>query len=244
MIANQSVLGLIPARGGSKGVPGKNIFPICGKPLLQWTAEAALQSRYLDRLILSSDDPAIIDVALACGCEVPFQREAALASDNASSIDVIVDALVRVPGFDIVVLLQPTSPLRQAVDIDGALELLNSYDAPACVTIRPAQDHPFLVFHDSARGTLLPYASPPGGQSLRRQDLPPAWCLNGAVFIARVDWFLCQRSFLSEQTIGYPMPLERSLDIDTLADIEHFASIIKRMQSYSPLSPDGATLCR
>ena len=244
MIAGLSVLGLITARGGSKGVPGKNILPVGGKPLLQWTIDVARQSRYLDRLILSSDDPSIMDVARAGGCEVPFQREAALAGDDASSIDVVADALARVPGFDIVVLLQPTSPLRLAVDIDDVLERLDRYNAPACVTVRPAEDHPYLVFRDDADGCLLPYAHPPVGQSLRRQDLPPAWCLNGAVYAARVNWLLRQRSFLSERTIGCPMPVERSLDIDTAADIEHFASIVQRMLLSSHPSPDGATLTR
>lgn len=240
MIAGQSVLGLIAARGGSKGVPGKNILPIGGKPLLQWTIDVARQSRYIDRLILSSDDSAIMDAARMGGCEVPFRRTPELASDCASSIDVVADALERVPGFDIVVLLQPTSPLRLAEDIDGVLEVLCNRGAPACVTVRPAHDHPYLVFGDAADGGLQPYALPAAGRSLRRQDLPPAWCLNGAVFAARTDWFLRERTFLSQQTIGYPMPLERSLDIDTPADIEHFASLVQRLQS-PQLCPEGAT---
>ncbi len=239
MIAGQSVLGLITARGGSKGVPGKNILPVGGKPLLQWTIDSARQSRYLDRLVLSSDDAAIMDSARAGGCEVPFQRAPELASDNASSIDVVVDALKRVSGFDIVVLLQPTSPLRLAEDIDGALEALDSRNAPACVSVRPAHDHPYLVFRTETAGRLQPYARPETGQSLRRQDLPQAWCLNGAVFAARVDWFLRERSFLSPQTIGYPMPLDRSLDIDTPADVEYFASLAQRLQPLQSC-PDAA----
>src|SRR4051812_34752800 len=129
MIDGKSVLGLIAARGGSKGVPGKNIFVVNGRPLIQWSIDAARASRYIDRLILSSDDSAIMEVASNAGCEVPFRRDAALASDDANAIDVVADALMRLPGYDMVVLLQPTSPLRIAADIDGAIELLVSSEA-------------------------------------------------------------------------------------------------------------------
>src|SRR5690349_10929106 len=146
MIGEKSVLGLIAARGGSKGVPGKNIFVVNGRPLIQWSIDAARASRYIDRLILSSDNPAIMDVARNAGCEVPFRRDDALASDTASAIDVVADALMRVPGYSIVVLLQPTSPLRIAGDIDGAIELLVSSGAGACVTVREADEHPYWMF--------------------------------------------------------------------------------------------------
>lgn len=223
MIAGSSVLAIIAARGGSKGVPGKNILAIGGRPLIQWTIDAARASRHIDRLVLSSDDPAIMAVAAQGGCEVPFQRDATLATDKASSIDVVLDALLRLPGHDIVVLLQPTSPLRNTADIDAAIELLVSSGAPACVSLREADEHPYWTFRLGLDGTLARYApipDGPDGMPLRRQDLPAAWCLNGAVYVARVDWFLRERSFLSAQTLGYAMPAERSLDIDTPADVE------------------------
>src|SRR5687768_8742267 len=99
MIGGKSVLAIITARGGSKGIPGKNILPVAGRPLLQWTVDAARASQHIDRLILSSDDPAIIEVARNMGCEAPFQRDAVLATDEASSIDVVTDALNRVQGY-------------------------------------------------------------------------------------------------------------------------------------------------
>lgn len=220
MINGHTVLALITARGGSKGVPGKNILPIHGRPLIQWTIDAALSSRYIDRLILSSDDPNIIETARRGGCEVPFQRAAALAGDEIPSIDVVIDALAQVPSYDIVVLLQPTSPLRSAADIDAALELMETSGAPACVSVRPAEEHPYWTFHLSQDGSLAPYVDAPTGPPIRRQDLPSAWCLNGAVYAARIEWFLRTRTFLAPQTVGYPMPAERSLDIDTPADVE------------------------
>ena len=123
MIGDKSVLALIPARGGSKGVPRKNIRPAGGKPLIAWTIEAAKCSRYIDRLILSSDDQAITAVAKACGCDVPSMRPAELATDKADSMARCGarckrSATLRVP----IVLLQPTSPMRNADDIDAAME--------------------------------------------------------------------------------------------------------------------------
>ena len=191
-----------------------------------WTLEAARQSRYIDRLILSSDDPGIIDVAVKAGCEAPFRRAASLATDEASSVDVVVDAIERVPGYDIVVLLQPTSPLRIAADIDGVLDLLLSSGAPACVTLRAAVEHPYWTFQLGAGGLIAPFAEAPGGMPHRRQDAPAGWCLNGAVYAARVDWFLHMRSFVTTKTVGYPMPAERSLDIDTIEDVDKLQSMI------------------
>lgn len=226
MIGGQSVLAIITARGGSKGIPGKNVVPVSGRPLIQWTIDAAKQSRYIDRLILSSDDPVIIEVATSAGCEAPFVRDTSLASDAASSIDVVADALNHVPGFDIAVLLQPTSPLREAADIDSAIEQLHRAGAPACVTVREAEDHPYWTFKMGESGELLRFAAPDSRMITRRQDLPPAWCLNGAVYVTRIEWFLRHRTFLSPETIGCPMPASRSIDIDTYEDLESFKKLV------------------
>ena len=230
MIGAKSVLGLVVARGGSKGVPGKNLLQVGGRPLIQWTIDAARASRHIDRLILSSDDPAIMAVAERAGCAAPFRREAALSGDSASSVDVVVDALQRVPGYDIVVLLQPTSPLRNTSDIDGVLTLLESSGTPACVSLRAAQEHPYWTFHIGPEGWLAHYCVPQTALPLRRQDLPAAWCLNGAVYAADVVWFLRERTFLSARTVGYPMPLERSLDIDTPQDVQTLEAIVRNGQ--------------
>ena len=230
MIEGKSILAIVTARGGSKGVPGKNILPVGGKPLIQWTIDAAHGSQFIDRLILSSDDPAIMLAAADGGCDVPFRRSPELSGDSVSSIDVVVDALKRVPGFDIVLLLQPTSPLRTAADIDGALECMQAEGAPSCVSLCAATEHPYWTFRlDNAR-RLTRYAVPVGSLALRRQDLPEAWCLNGAIFAARTDWFLLKRTFVSEQTVGYPMPVERSLDIDTQDDVRYLKTLLEQEQ--------------
>lgn len=240
MIKGLSVLGLVTARGGSKGVPGKNLLSMGGKPLIAWTIDAARGSRHIDRLVLSSDDPAIIDAARLHGCEAPFVRDAALATDTATSIDVVIDALTRLPGYNIVVLLQPTSPFRTAADIDATLERMIASGAPACVTVRPAEEHPYWTFRLGPDARLEHFAEPPTGVPLRRQELPQAWCLNGAVYAALTDWFMRERCFLSPACVGQPMPAERSLDIDSPNDIERMRLMLDNAQSATPLSTSAS----
>lgn len=221
MIEGASVLAVVTARGGSKGLPGKNLRPLGGRPLIAWTIAAAQAAAGVDRLILSSDDPDIMAVAGEAGCEVPFRRAPELSGDAAGSIEVVLDALDRVPGYDLVVLLQPTSPLRTAADIDGVLDRMTACSAPACVSVSEAPAHPWLVYGEGEDGRLNPFATVPAGASLRRQDLPPAWMLNGAVYAAEVDWLRRTRSFVRPgETAIWPMPPERSIDIDTLEDFE------------------------
>lgn len=218
MIGERRVLAVITARGGSKGLPGKNIRPLAGLPLIGWTIKAAAASRYIDRTILSSDDPGIIAAATDLGCDVPFVRSSALASDTATSIDVVLDALDHVPGYDVVVLLQPTSPLRSAEDIDGTLSLLEA--APSAVSATQALTHPWLTYRPDQSGLLSPYVEHTVA-SFRRQDRPPALTLNGAVYAADVKWLKQEKSFLRDrQTRVWTMPPERSIDIDTLEDFQ------------------------
>ncbi|MFN3557865.1 MAG: cytidylyltransferase domain-containing protein [Brevundimonas sp.] len=219
MIGDDRVLGIITARGGSKGLPGKNLIPFRGRPLIGWTIAAAQASVGIDRLILSSDDPGIIAEAVAFGCEAPFVRDAALSGDTARSIDVVLDALDRVPGYEVMVLLQPTSPLRTAADIDAVLAQLKESDS--CVSVTEAETHPWLTYRTDLSGRMSPYAEPPAGASLRRQDLPGALTVNGAVYAARVDWLRRTRSFVVPgETRAHVMPPERSADIDTREDLD------------------------
>ena len=229
MIGERRVLALIPARGGSKGIPGKNIVELAGKPLIAWTIDAARASRHIDDVVLTTDDEAIAQVGRRFGASVPFMRPAALATDEASTMDVVFDALDRLPSFDIVVVLQPTSPMRTTADIDAALAMLSS--APSCVSLRPALDHPYLTFRIDDHEALMPFAAAAEGQSLRRQDLPDAWCLNGAVYAAEIAWLRTHRSFISAQTVAYRMPAGRSIDIDTPADLRVAEALMDPSQS-------------
>lgn len=208
------ILAVIPARGGSKGLPGKNIRPLHGRPLIAWTIAAARGSRRLDRIVVSTDDPAIAAVAAAHGCPVPFLRPAALAADDTPSVDVVLHALDAIgDAHDMVVLLQPTSPLRLTEDIDRAIDLCLERGAPACVSVAPAPKPPEWLMRMDADGRLVPLL--PGGlRSARRQDADAALLPNGAVYVARVDWLRRTRSFYAEGTIGFLMPYARSVDID------------------------------
>ena len=227
MIGSRRVLGVIPARGGSKGLVGKNIRLANGRPLLAWTIEAARASKCLDRVVLSSDDEAIMSVARSLGCDVPFRRPDELATDTASSIDVVLHALDVVPGYDTVVLLQPTSPLRTAADIDAACELYARPPGVSCVSVSPAEQSPYLMYRvadDLSMQPLLPLPS----TATRRQDLPDAFALNGAIYIADVSFLRVARTFVTTQAVAYVMPRERSIDIDTASDFDAFCLAVPR----------------
>ncbi len=235
MIHGERVLGIIPARGGSKGVPGKNVRDAGGKPLLAWTIDAARGAESLDRFVLSSDDAAIIAAARAYGCEVPFVREAALAEDDTPSVDVVLDVIERCPGYDWIVLLQPTSPLRTAADIDGAVRRCMALQAPACVSVTRAAESPYWMFTAARDGRLAPLISLPA--ATRRQDLPAVYSLNGAVYVANTEWFRRERTFLTTETVAYEMPAERSLDIDTETDFQLLLTLLREHANASLSSP-------
>ena len=227
MIGSRSVLALIPARGGSEGLPGKNILPVAGRTLLAWTVDAARGARCIDRVVLSSDDEAIMSAARACGCEAPFRRPAELATATATTIDVLLHALDAVPGHDIVVLLQPTSPLRSAADIDAACERLAQSGAPACVSVCLVEQSPYWMYRLGDNQALLPVLEAPTNVT-RRQDLPAVYTLNGAIYVAQTDWLRRTRTFLTRETVAYVMPVERSIDIDTIDDFEAFRKAVTK----------------
>lgn len=221
MIRGRSVLAVIAARGGSKGLPRKNLLPFRGAPLIAWTVQAAQGARSIDRLILSSDDSEIIETARALGCEAPFRRAPELASDTAASVDVVLDAADRVSGYDIVVLLQPTSPLRTAEDIEATLALMAESGAPGAVSVSQAPCHPYLIFQRDAGGRLTPFVEKPTELGWRRQDLPLAYRINGAVYAADLEWLRAGRTLCKAgETVAYEMPVERSVDIDTIEDLQ------------------------
>jgi len=223
MIDGEAVLALIPARGGSKGVPRKNLAPLCGRPLISWTIAAARASKHLDRLIVSSDDEEIIAACRTEGCEAPFVRPAELAGDEARSIDVIHHAMRWIESesrqrYGYLVLLQPTSPLRAAADIDRCLQACHYGGAPAAVTVTEPDHSPFWMYAKDELGRLSPLITPPAPAS-RRQDLPRAFRLNGAVYAARWDKLRRWDSFMVDGVLGVDMPPERSVDIDRPLDL-------------------------
>lgn len=218
MYQQKKILAIIPARGGSKGVPRKNIRPLLGKPLIQWSIEEAQKSQYIDRVILSSEDSEIIQIAREGGCEVPFVRPLELAQDETTGIDVIVHALETLTEqYDYVVVLQPTSPLRTTEDIDTAISQIMTQDAEFCVSVTYPEKHPYWSFllTDTHRLKSV-FSDIPS----RRQLLPQMVTLNGAIYIANTRAFLEQKTFLTAVTCAYLMPKERSFDIDTELDFQ------------------------
>ena len=208
---------MITARGGSRGVPRKNLRTVAGKPLLAWTILEAQKAKGLDRLILSSEDAEIIAVAKGYGCEAPFVRPAELARDETPGIEAVLHALEQAQGYDIVVLLQPTSPLRLAVDIDGCVEMMIAQRAPACVAVSEAAQNPYWMYTLGAGLRLKPLIEPE--RHHRRQDLPAVYMVNGAGYAAEIEWLRKARTFLTEETVAYLMPQERALDVDSEQDL-------------------------
>lgn len=214
MLGGERVLAVIAGRGGSKGLPRKNVLDLAGKPLIAWSIAAAAQSRLLDRTVVSTDDAEIAEAARRHGGDVPFMRPAELADDTASIVDAVLHAADNVPEkYRYVVLLQATSPLRLGSDIDGALEHCRQHGAPACLSIMPAPKARWALEMDAA-GRLHPLLE----STNRRQELADAYQPNGAVYVAELEWLRSERRFYTPQTIGYVMPPERSVDIDAKLD--------------------------
>lgn len=213
---------IIPARGGSKGIPRKNIKPLCGRPLIAYTIDAALEARKSTggTVLLSTDDAEIADTARALGLDVPYMRPAELATDTAGSREVILDAMdwadARGIAYDCVVLLQPTSPFRTSADILACIDTLGPDDDMA-VTVAPAHDNPYYtVFETAADGTL--HISKGDGSYTRRQDCPPAWVYNGAVYAIRPESIRTMPMGAFPRRVPSVMPAERSTDLDNELD--------------------------
>lgn len=218
MIRGHSVLAIIPARGGSKGLPRKNLLDLAGKPLIAWTIEVARACPHIDRLILSSEDREIREVARAWGCETPFERPMALAGDDTPGMAVIRHALDAIPErYDLAVVLQPTSPLRLPEDISACLKGCTDGDAPSCVSVSPVDKSPWWTYFMDGKSRLQPVL---GADNTRvgRQALPPAYALNGAVYAARSGWLRQTGGFIAAQTMAHVMPRDRSVDIDDRLD--------------------------
>jgi CMP-N,N'-diacetyllegionaminic acid synthase len=225
MINGKTVLAIIPARGGSKGVLRKNIRSVGGKPLIAWTIEEAKKSKFIDRLIVTSEDEEILEVARSLGCEVPFKRPLNLALDDTPGIDPVLHAMKVLPKYDYIVLLQPTSPLRSVEDIDGCLHFCLQNKANACVTVTDPDKSPYWMFTMKEEGFLVPLIQMES-TATRRQDLPKTYALNGAVYIAKCDWLLVNQNFIGPETVAYAMPRERSIDIDSEQDIQYLDFIL------------------
>lgn len=230
MIAGKTVLAIIPARAGSKGIPRKNIRLLAEKPLIAWTIDEAKKSKYIDRLILSSEDEEIIKVAKEYRCEVPFKRPVELAQDDTPGIEPVIHALDTLEEkYAYVALLQPTSPLRTVEDIDGCIQQCIMTELPACVSVTEAQQSPYWMYKLDDGMKLKPFVQH-NKKIYRRQDLPKVYVLNGAVYVAKTSFINENKSFLNEETVGYIMSGESSVDIDTEMDFSYCEWCIKQKE--------------
>ncbi len=217
------VLGLVPARGGSKGIPRKNARLLAGRPLLAYTADAAAGARRLSRVILSTDDTEIAELGRACGLQAPFLRPADLARDDTPMLPVVTHAVewLEAQGqrFDAVCLLQPTHPLRRAEDIDACIELLERQHADAVMAIArvPDEYNPHWVYTRCEDGCLH-LSTGERTPIPRRQDLPPAYHREGSVYVTRRDVLLEQNSLYGRNLLGYVVDAARTVNLDTPED--------------------------
>jgi CMP-N-acetylneuraminic acid synthetase len=225
---SKRLLGVVTARGGSKGIPGKNLKLLAGRPLIAYSIEAARQSGVFERLILSTDDPAIADCARALGCDVPFMRPAELARDDTVHLDVMKHAVEWMrdrAGYTprLAMILQPTSPLRTAEDICGAVALIEASGADSVVSVSevPAHYNPMRTLSIDDRGfaRLLVTGQPVRARINRRQDMPAAWTMNGAIYLFRTAvLFGAEPSLYGDRTAAYVMSAESGLSIDEPED--------------------------
>ncbi|NLH16401.1 MAG: acylneuraminate cytidylyltransferase family protein [Phycisphaerae bacterium] len=237
MFNGKKLLALIPARGGSKGIPGKNLRPLADKPLIAWTIEQARRCSWIDRVIVSTDDSVIAETALRWDAEVPFLRPPALAADDASVIDVILHTLdwyrQRDQSYELVLLLQPTSPLRETADIEAALQRLEDCRADAVVSVCPCEHSPLWTNTLGPNGHMKDFLDFKALDN--RQRLPTYYRLNGAIYLARTEYFRQRRGFYGDRTYAYIMPSERSIDIDSLLDFQMAEFLFHRNCSCSEI---------
>ena len=219
MAINKSkILTIIPARAGSKRLKGKNILELAGKPLIQWTIDAALKSTFArDHCYISTDCEKIKSIAQNCGASVPFLRPSSLSTDTATTFDVIKHMIDNLDAsFDYVLLLQPTSPLRTAGDIDGAIKLClkSKFKAIVSITENDSHNHWQVTFNNQNK--LITYPEP----NKRSQDFEKSYILNGAIYFSEIEYFLKNKGFLGRDTGVYLMDQNKSIDIDTEMDFK------------------------
>jgi CMP-N,N'-diacetyllegionaminic acid synthase len=233
MINNKKVLVIVPARSGSKGLKDKNILEIHGKPLLAWPINAALKSKYVDEVVLSTDSETYKQIGLEQGAKVPFLRPVEFSGDNIESIDVIFHCIEWFEDqsmvFDILVLLEPTSPMTETIDIDNALEkLLSSPSSTSIVGVSKAEcNHPIFAYKKAESSLLEPFINQTG-QAIRRQELDDAFYLDGSLYISCIKALKKEKTFYTESTMGFEFPKWKAFEIDDEIDFEIVELLMKK----------------
>jgi len=237
MYRGKKILALIPARGGSKRLPNKNILKLSNKPLIGWTIEAAKKSKYIDQIFISTDSPEIKDVAESFDCNVPYLRSKSLSTDSSTTLDVAIDVIHKFRKdqvfFDYLILLQPTSPLRKESHIDEAIEVFFEKKANSIISVSLAEHSSYWVNTIPKDGSMTNFLRKEF-QNKRRQDLPKEYRLNGAIYLISIESLIHEKSFFTkEKSYAYIMEFENSIDIDSVYDFE-LAQIILKSQNKKP----------
>lgn len=222
MYKEKSILAIIPARGGSKGIVGKNIVNINGKPLIQYTIDEAKKSKYLDRIIVSTEDKKIAEIAIKCNAEVPFLRPEYLAADDTKTIDVLIDVLKKLEfigeKYDYLVLLQPTQPLRRSFHIDESIEKIINECQESLVSVSKVKEHPILMRTITKNGELKKLLDV--SSTVRRQDFSEFFKVNGAIYINKLNGNLNKNTSLNDNKLAYIIDEKYDADIDEPEDLE------------------------
>lgn len=229
------MLAIIPARGGSKGVPRKNIKDLAGKPLIYYTIKTAKESNHIDRIIVSTDDEEIADIALKYGAEVPFLRPEELATDKAKAIDNYIYTINKLNEMnsDVIeefIVLQPTSPLRTTSDIDNAIKIFYENKADTVISVVKAEHPPIWYKKINDKGVLADYF-PFADNSLNRQEAEETYLPNGAIYIFNYEALIKNYRYYNSQTYPYVMKRENSIDVDTILDFK-LAELLLTQISY------------
>lgn len=225
-------LAIVPARGGSKGIPGKNLKELCGVPLIGRTINEAKRSKYLDRIIVSTDDRKIADVALSFGADVPFLRPAELAADTSPTIDTVLHVMSFVEEaerrqYDFVILLQPTSPFRTAIQIDSAISVLMNSTADSLISFKRAQSNPYWMVTKTSDGRFQKLLTTEKA-TYQRQLLPDFYEYNGSIYCCAWNSLVTRKAFESDTTLLFEMDDFSSIDIDTPDDWDYAEWIASR----------------
>lgn len=231
MYNNKRTLAIIPARGGSKGLPGKNIKVLCGKPLINWTIEQARSSNFIDNIFVSTDSQEIANVAIQAGIDVPFLRPEYLAKDTSSSIDVVEHVISYYKGlnlhFDYILLLEPTSPLRKEDDIDNVIKLaITNKKADGVISLGEVHmEHPMIVKKISENGRILSYVDDVK-KITQRQQADKAFFPYGVSYLIKTDVLLSEKSFYTNNIIPYYIERWQNFEVDDIYDFVSIEAIL------------------
>ncbi|MBI5401570.1 acylneuraminate cytidylyltransferase family protein [Candidatus Wolfebacteria bacterium] len=234
MYKSKKILGIITARGGSKSIPRKNIKNLNGKPLIAYTIEAAEKSRLLTRFVVSTEDAEIVAVSKQLGASVPFIRPMELAQDDSASIDVVIHAINWLKDsltekYDYIMILQPTSPLRTAEDIDACIEKIIDTGADSVISMMKLVDFSPLKLKKIEGDTILPLLQDEGKLASRRQEAQDIYKRNAAIFLTKKG-LIMKKDLFGKISRPYIMPIERSVDINELVDFELAEFWLKRQK--------------